>query len=222
MGLKFDGFVGINQQGDGHAADEGFRFGWGGELIVSQNHGKYFEAASRGNMWVVGTTAMAVGLDTGLSNFATLWNPAGSGVILELARLQLTVVTGTTAPGAFELFYITKAGETIGTLGAFTIFTNIAPKNMLMGSGKTGRARFSQVNTMTIGQRSVYLCGAGITVDTWDPTQTYPPFQIGVDYDGMILLPPGTAISLQSTVATVTTFEINMMYMESPYTGMGA
>jgi hypothetical protein len=218
MGMRVAGYVGPNYSLDGNAPDMPFRFGSDGALIVSQSHGRYYHAAKRGQMFVASSsTPLTLKVDTGLVNNPTLWNPMGSGVVLELVRMELTqTITTPAAPSAFEWFS-GYGGSDIGTLAPMTVFTNIAPVNMLIGSGKVSKARYSQVNTWTVGQRAVYLCGAGISQDTWAATATYPPFRIAVDYDGMLVVPPGQAIYLCGTVATVTTFFVNYFYIESPY-----
>jgi hypothetical protein len=224
MGIRMDGFVGPYNSPDGDAHNQHMRFGNGGEVLISQTHGKYYEAASRGNMYVAtSATPLVIPADTGLSNFPTLWNPAGSGVVLEVARLSLTqTIITPAAPSAFEWFYATKAGNAKGTLGPMTVFTNIPPVNMLLGSGRVGQGRYSQTVTWTIGQRPIYLMGTGITQDTWTAASTYPPWHVEVDYEGLLLVPPDTALCLVATVATFSTFFVSIHFTENPYTGMGS
>jgi hypothetical protein len=190
MGIKIDGFVGpaaLLQDGDAH--NQPMRLGNGGELVITENHGKWFEGASRGNIYCATSgTPLAIPVDTALSNFPTLWNPAGSGVNLEIIRLQLTqTITTPAAPAAFEWFFAKRAGNAIGTLAPMTVFTNIAPTNVLIGSGRVAKGRYAQAVTWTVGQRPIYLMGTGITQDTWAAAATYPPFSISVDYEGMIV-----------------------------------
>jgi hypothetical protein len=222
MGFKVEGFVGNNPATDGRVADQLLRFGRQGELIVYEDHGKFYEQTLRGNTFVAtSATPIAIPIDSSTTVTPTLWNPAGSGVILEVVRLQLThTITTPDIPGAMHWSYTLNAGAEPGTAGVITAFTNIAPVSCLLGSGRISKGRYMQAGTFAAAP--TFYMGAGISSDTWTAASTYPPFLIQVDYDGMLLVPPGTALSLMSTVATGGTFFVNMFYIESPYSGMGA
>jgi hypothetical protein len=222
MGLKVETFVGPQTLSEGAVRDVPFRLDNDGSLVVAQSHGNFYQQAKRGNMYVAtNPTAATIKAVATLSDTPVLWNPAGSGVCLEIVRLELTQTAVTpAAPSAF-LWYSGRAGAEKGTLGAFTAFTSIAPTNMLWGSGRISQARYAVVNTR-IAAFFGYLMGTGISQDTWAAAATYWPFQIRVDYNGMFIVPPGQAIVLTATVATVTTFHVNIFYIESPFPGMGA
>jgi len=222
MGLKVDTFVGPSNLTDGAHEDIPLRMGRDGSLVVSQNHGKFYQAAKRGNMYVAtNPTAITMKAVATLTNVPILWNPMGSGVCLEVIRLEMTQTAVTPATPSAFLWYSGYAGAEAGTAGALPAFTNIAPINMLWGSGKVSQARYSVANTR-IAAFFGYLMGTGISQDTWLGAATYPPFSIRVDYDGLLIVPPGQAIVMLGTVTSVTTFHVNIFYVENPFPGMGA
>jgi hypothetical protein len=222
MGFRFDGYVGTNTTPDGDAHSAPLRFGRGGELVVYENHGKFYESALRGNMFV-GTSAapIAIPIDSSTTVTPTLWNPQGSGVIVEIVRLSLTHdITTPEIPGAMTWGITAPAGADIGTAAPITAFTTIAPVSLLIGSGKVSKVRYGQAGTFAVAP--TYFMGTGITNDTWTAASTYPPWITQVDYDGMLVVPPGTALSLHATVATGGLYFVSIIFIESPYGGMGA
>jgi len=77
------------------------------ELIVSQNHGRYYEAASRGNMFNL-TMSLSVGtvvagnIVGAAANAATqfaIWNPLGSGFNMSIMKTQIAIYSGTIVAG---------------------------------------------------------------------------------------------------------------------------
>jgi hypothetical protein len=222
MGLRADGYVGPVNIPDGDAHNQPLRLGNGGEILLTQNHGKYFEAATRGNLFVAtSATPINIPVDTALSTFPTLWNPSGSGVALEIVRVSLTQSAATpAAPGALEWFFAKRAGNAIGTLGPMTVFTNIPPVNLLLGGGRISKARYAQAVTWTIGQRPIYLMGTGVTQDTWAAASTNPVWSINIDFEGMLVVPPDAALCLVATVATATTYFVSIVFQENPLTGV--
>jgi hypothetical protein len=222
MGFRFDGFVGINRMADGNVQSAPLRFGRQGELIVYEDHGKFYEQTLRGNTFVgTSLTPVAIPIDSSVTVTPTLWNPLGSGVIVELVRLSLTHdITTPDIPGAMTWGFTTGTGSDIGTAAPITAFTNIPPVSLLLGSGRVSKARYGNVGTFAVAPP--YLMGTGITSDTWTAASTYPPWLTQVDYDGMLLVPPGTALSLHATVATGGLFFVDFFFVETPWQGMGA
>src|SRR5437773_12398221 len=74
-----------------------------GEVAVSQVHGKYYEAASRGNLYAAGTAAGGVAPTTavGTTGPFILENPRGSGKRLVLKKVSLAYNSGTMGPGVW-------------------------------------------------------------------------------------------------------------------------
>ena len=77
------------------------------ELIVSQNHGRYYEAASRGNLFNLTLSAATTGVSAGnlvaaAANAATqfaIWNPLGSGFNMSILKTHIGIISGTIVGG---------------------------------------------------------------------------------------------------------------------------
>jgi hypothetical protein len=222
MGIRFQGYVGPVPYADGNAPDSMLRFGRDGSLIVHESHGKFYEAAVRGNAYVATSVTPLQFLVAALAGpHQTLWNPAGSGVMVEIVKVQLTKTIDTPdAPSAFQWRLTQPTGAELGTAGPITAGTNIPPVNMLLGGGRVSKARYMQDTAFAAAP--TYLMGMGISQDTWTAASTYPPIQINVDYDGMFLVPPNSAVSITATVLTGGLYFVNIFFIESPYSGQGA
>jgi hypothetical protein len=61
--------------------------------------------------------------------------------------------------------------------------------------------------------------GMGISQDTWTAASTYPPMTYNIDYDGMFLVPPNSAVSITATVLTGGLYFLNIFFIESAYPG---
>jgi hypothetical protein len=222
MGIKIDGFVGTMPMADGSNQSALLRYGRDGSLIMQESHGKYFEQALRGNIFTASSDGAGVSIPVAASATATpyLWNPYASGVIFEVIRLTMAQATGTPMTvGAIGWYGQLNAGQMLGTAAGFSVFTNIAVRNNLLASGKVSQARFSIVNTATVAP--VHLWSAGYSTDAWTAASTYPPWPLIVDYDGQMVVPPGVAIGLQSTIATATLFVVSITYIENVYPQSG-
>jgi hypothetical protein len=214
MGFRLDGFVGYNSMADGNQAAALTRFGRDGSMVVAESHGKFYEQASRGNMYVavVGTAGIALIVSAVTGNHPTLWNPLGSGVNLEIVRLQLTWISGACAPTALYWMATAPAGAAIATGAPIATFTNVAPTNTLVGAGKVSAARWAPA-VCTFTAIPAFYCGTGVGLGTGAPTVV--PNQITVDYDGMLVIPPGAALSLTSQAATTTAlFGVSVWFVE--------
>jgi hypothetical protein len=223
MGFKLDGFVGINPLVDGGREDNLLRFGRDGSLIVHESHGKFYEACVRGQGFVATSGTPLQFLVAALAGpHQCLWNPSGSGVMVEIVKVQLTKTIDTPdAPSAFQWRITQPAGAEPGTAGPITAGTNIPPVNLLLGSGRVSKARYSQDTAYAAAP--TYLMGMGISQDTWTAASTYPPMTYNIDYDGMFLVPPNSAVSITATVLTGGLYFLNIFFIESAYPGtMGA
>jgi hypothetical protein len=77
------------------------------ELIVSQNHARYYETASRGNIFNLTLSAAVGGVVAGnlvgaAANAATqfaIWNPLGSGFNMSILKTNIGIISGTVVGG---------------------------------------------------------------------------------------------------------------------------
>ncbi len=105
MPTDIQGFVGAPSTPTSDNSPARFRMGRMNDLIVSSFRGKYGEANSRGQVYHFCTAVAGVTLPifTNTAQTYGLRNPPGSGVVLELIRLELGYLSGTQAPGTVVL-----------------------------------------------------------------------------------------------------------------------
>ena len=136
--------------GDGHMRARA-RMGAGGELIVSRAFPRYTELVSRGRVFIYSTAAAGIVLaDVTTTNQFGIWNPLGSGVLFVPLQWRIGVVSGATGiAGSVSIYYDETLGANIGTAAPVVVWTDIVPKNALLGRGFKSRVRFSTTNTVT-------------------------------------------------------------------------
>lgn len=192
------------------------RGGSEGQVIMSELHGKYVESMVRGNVFYGSTasTGIALIVPATTGNHPTLWNPFGSGVNLSIARLSLSYVSGANAPTAIEWAATTGAGAQVATGGAIATFTKVIPSAALIGGSGVSKAFWAPaVNTFTVAP--AFVQGTGIGLDTMAAASTNAPFVVNVDYDGLLGLAPGNALSLCTQAATSTAlFQVTVFWEE--------
>src|SRR3954453_1903089 len=129
--------VGPTFQADG--TTPAVRGGKTGEAVVSQAHGKYAEATTRGNNYqavIPPGTGCAPGTALATSNVLfTLYNPKGSGKRLVVNRCSLGYISGTL--GAGTIFYCTNNDP---TQAAPSSGTAITPVNCDLGAANNSVA----------------------------------------------------------------------------------
>ena len=109
------------------------RQGRTGELIISQAHARYYETASRGNLFTLTLAATSSGIALGnlvgagaaASTQFALWNPVGSGVNLCLTKVFIGLISGSYGLGG-PIFHglITTSLPTVANTG--TAYNNLA------------------------------------------------------------------------------------------------
>lgn len=206
--------VGQQIQIDGQPSAQ--RAGRDGGLVVTELHGKYYEQASRGGLFIgvsaVGGIALIAPAASG--GHPTLWNPFGSGVNLSLVRLALSYVSGTNAPTAIEWAKTLLAGSALGTGAPIATFTDVTPVSALVGGAGVAKGRWAPtINTFTAAP--TYHMPTGLALDTMAAASTNAPFSLIVDYDGTCPIAPGAALSLCAQAATTTAlFQVSVIWEE--------
>lgn len=194
------------------------RVGSFGEQVVSEMWGKHGELCRRGRVFAgIGAAAAAVPIATTLTNGPCLWNPASSDRLVVPLRILLSVgAIGTPVLQGFTISYLKDTGDNIGTGAPIVTFTNIPPVNMLIGKGLTAKAKFAgAVVTFTTQPARLMDLGFGHFMEG-TPASGQLVSQFYHDFDGSLMLPPGTSISLGSTIATSTTYWTTILFAELP------
>lgn len=177
------------------------RAGQQGDMIVSELHGRYYEQALRGNMYVVAnqaavtTTAALATTFTGLA----ISNPAGSGVNAVVNKFFV----GQFAVGAAGAVGImTGAGAAAGSL---------VPRNCMVG-GPTGKVTASAGATIAtpVLERLVGSVGSLATTGYGLMPAAY------IDLEGSLIIPPGFFAASYTTAVTTTALIFGFQWEEVP------
>jgi hypothetical protein len=180
---KYDGSI-IKARGDKQ-----------GSLVVTNNHGKYYEAASRGGMFSVCNQA-GVTSQAGISATTpvlTLYNPAGSGY---RAALIYAGATFTVAPASVGVVFL--CANTNVAAAAVTGTATTAHRNGSLGAAGPKISPLLAA-TLPAAPVAIDILGTNYTgaITTSPQNQTLEKW-----YDGVIVIEPGTAISIQTGVAS--------------------
>jgi hypothetical protein len=162
-------------------------------LLVSQFAGQYAELVRQGKVFYA--SAAAVTLPVNANNLAsvfTLYNPPGSNVNLEVIEANVATVLVTTVVDVAAIYYSTAAQTALGT---FT--TQGTVKNALLNGG-SGQAQFY----------SAYTCSGTPTlarlVGGWGATSDAGLNCATKQFNGSLIVPPGTSIHVAMTTAAST------------------
>lgn len=179
-----------------------------GEKLVSDTHGKWYNMAYRGGVFTYNVTAVTLPViaATLASKFA-IYNPANSGKNLELIRLDVGLVSATTVVDTLGLYYSTgtnASGSTFTTPGtALSAIVGAATQNVA-----TPYSALTHVGT-PVRHSIMGFYGAVTTTaaNTWN-----------VNFDGTVIVPPGTVISLAMSTAasTATSVDLGLTWAEVP------
>lgn len=180
-----------------------------GDKLVSDAHGKYFNAALNQRVFTFSVAAATIPVNASnlVSKFSIL-NPVGSGVVLELISCDAATVVATTVVDQLGLYF--QTGSTaiagLGTLTAGTI------QSGYMGSSVTSACTAYTAATHT-GTPTLHtlMQGWGAVTSTAQNINTY-------NFDGKVLVPPGTVIALAmtTTVWTATGLTLALCWAEHP------
>lgn len=158
--------------------------------------GRLFVASS-----LTGGIALIVAATTG--NHPTLWNPLGSGRVLNVLRLSIGYVSGNNAPGSLAWHVTTPAGAAAATASPILTFTQVAVQSAVAGGAVDSRAMWAPaINTFTAVP--AYFRPTGISLFTGVAATATQPFLVQEEYDGSLQIDPGAALSLVTVQATTT------------------
>lgn len=212
--------VGVSGPHADGAEPQNIPFNAWGNPLVNVAGGKYLDWARRGYLYVARSgAAAAIPVNTTCTNAPTLWNPADSGKTFALIRIAFSAASlGTQVIDGFTLMYESGMSDTSGTAGMpFPTFTNIAPVSTLIGKGGSAKGRFANGTVTWTTQPAVLMdMGMGQWLNgTAANGECYN--QMAMDFDGLVLLPPGSAICVgAATAASSATYWTSIVYAELP------
>jgi len=167
-----------------------------GALVTHAAHGKYFEAASRGQLFIASQAVGGVAPGTAFSTTPSLaiWNPPGSGVLCAIQQVWVGFVSGTLGAGSL------CHGVNPSQVTAPTTGTEIVPQAGLLGTLRSKIRAYtgSTVSVTPVILRASLHMGAGVTTTATFPAAAYD------EVDGSIVVPPGSLWAYHGVAAAGT------------------
>lgn len=188
------------------------------EQIVTELHGKYYQWAYNGQLFIGSTPIAGVAIPISSTTAPTpcLWNPLGSGVNAVLVAYYVGYTGGTGVVGGLGYYVLTGAGSVIGTGAPFTAFAATTPSNALVGFGNSSKVKWSSTGTCTLTTAGTLLRGFGVGQSAPVAAGT-SIWGLYVDtFDGTIIIPPGVAFYPAATAASGDTFVQSLIWYEAP------
>lgn len=178
------------------------------EQLVSEIHGKFFAASARGVLFTFNVAAVTIPVvASGLVSVCSLYNPVGSGRLLELVDIDVSTVLATTVVDTVGLYI---SSPVLTAKGTFT--TAGTPQPGLIGSTAAGvgvpYSAFTHSGTPTLYR---IVGGYGAVTET-------SVNQIHYDFDGKVCIMPGAIVSVAMSTAAGTTSgnDIGITWLETP------
>lgn len=184
------------------------------ELLIAGYHPKYYNQALRGNLFhgpIITPSAIPVTSTTAPT--MALWNPKGNNKNAVLVRYGAGWAATTEAPGNIQFAWFQSDQASVATGALITAFTAVTPYNALLGSGKTSSMKFGSGATITAATQFLPL---GLSHLTTTGTATFGSFTYIVDFDGMLIVPPGVFIFDVASAATASTYNRLLSWYETP------
>lgn len=208
--------VGPQKNADG-APKNTQRGGKEGQGIFGHLHGKYYEHASRGNVFVASTLAAGIVVPfiaaTVASKF-TLVNPSGSGMTVELIDINVLQVPGSSLITGMGVAFQGPLATTGGYPGTLTVSTG-QHGSTLVGSGSVPPCIHYSAATHT------NVAIANLTPVIWlynsVATTTITQQYVNYQFDGKFIMPPDSAMLLVNSITgTQSAAAISVTYAAYP------
>lgn len=171
--------------------------------VVTDGHGRYHEAASRGNVFMAASASVTVAATTNsgqslgtVQPILGICNPLASGKMFSLLSTNIATISGT--PGGPFYYNFTTGISGLNTYTAATVRSTY-----LSGLGGSGVAQVATQGTAmaVIGGATTALTELGVIGGPAAVAAGAGMYQVTDDVAGRIIIPPGTIL----TIATHTT-----------------
>ena len=210
--------VGVQNATDGQVIQA--RGGHAGETIVQTLRGQYAEVALRGQVYSASTAIAGVVVPVAAANLSSvymLWNPAGSGVNVELISAFMAASNATTVAGVHGLMIqrpvSTSGGVPTSISNPFSIFNK--------GPGSAaGRSVCTVAGTATLTNAAIPGALAQAIPIEFYPMGGYGAVTNGGTADmthnfmGKIILPPDSLVSFCTSRANATASVCQLVWAE--------
>jgi hypothetical protein len=200
-----------------------------GQQAVDLLHGRHFVDCLRGRVFSQSATPLGLAIPiytaTAIAGAMPLWNPPGSGVVVELLRVDICYGSGTAAFSSLGLM----AGQlsSIGTASGCSAFAATVPVNGYLLGGNGSRCISSNAGAVTVTAGTATAPVAGIPGAGWVRSvadinleaQTGTAHGSGLhtyDFDGTVIVPPGVLVYFAATLASVALYATCVQWKEIP------
>ena len=213
MPLQIAGQVGAQALSDGTALTP-IRQGRGGDAIVSELHGRFYEQTFRGNVFTTGMTVTSINNATFTT--ATLgatgtpiigvWNPLSSVVNLVVLQAILSVViTALQNTGCGPFMWATSTGNSAISTGLTPINRRTLAASGSVAKGFAGTAITGLTNNLVVMTAAALGGGNVFNIASLDTAAGFSTLlQAGIEnIDGSIIVPPGGVLALLATTTPV-------------------
>jgi hypothetical protein len=185
--------------------------------LLQELHGKYYTQTVSGNLFYATTlTASAIPIISATAATLCLWNPMGSGANAVLVRYVAGWNGTTEVPGAINLSYFANAGSTIATGNLVTAFTALTPQSGLLGAAPNLKGSQMKVGSAATITATANFIPLGISHLTTTGTATFGSFTVNYDFDGQLIIPPGTFVFPAASAASGSTYNQCLSWYETP------
>lgn len=188
--------------------------GKSGEVIVAEGAGKYYTQAYRGKVFhgSLAVAGAAVPISTTTAIGLVLWNPLGSGVNVIPIKFRAGFASGTGVAGSIGYMALFSAGAA-PTSAVITAFTAATPQCGLLGGG--GNKALCGTSATIVTTTAVFLRPSGFSQGA-PITSTAAIWNMVDDFDGEVILTPGTALYPAGNTATAEVLQQAISWMEVP------
>lgn len=169
------------------------------EQLTAGLHGNYYTTTLAGKVFILATVAAGTTIPVQATNLVgtfTLLNPISSGVNVELIDYSLGIVAATTVVGDISLYYQTGVGNGNAALASTTALVG---RSAFVGSGLSpvalGYSAATFTNTVGTNMFRLY------NLNTFGAVTSTNAGPIRTEFNGKIILAPGTAITVAASAA---------------------
>ena len=178
---------------------------------INYSSGKYYPDVAAGGVFIgstaaAGTTTPAAG---GTAMTFGLWNTTTNRAAV-LLGFAAQYVSGTITVAGFTLSIVPQASFAVATGGPISAFTAGTPVNALVGSGQASAMSFTPSAATIVASTRFLFLGTGHEIATAGPGMNNG----FVDINGSVVLTPGAAVFVTSTIAQTGVYALSLLWNE--------
>lgn len=180
-------------------------------MTANFSSARYYADVAAGGVFIGSTAAAGVATPAAGGTAMTfgLWNTS-SNLKAVLLGFSAQYVSGTITVAGFGLSIVPQAGLAVATGGPISAFTNATPLNALVGSGSASSMRFTPSAATIVAPTNFLFLGTGHEIATAGPGMNNSYVDIG----GSVVLMPGAAAFVTSTIAQTGVFALSLVWNE--------